>query len=958
MPSRKQEKTDHSGGESRLLPALFFAASDLKLRILIVVLALISLEILLAQTPPTPPKSSPTSATPAPTPGSSATNLRDVETSKLDNDLINALNRRDNAAAVPLLEELIVRLVDSKNPEDVRRLSDMRFQLGVSAALIGDYPRSADAFGKFVEGNPRDSRIRQATEFRADSLYYSSSYDEAAAIYQSLVDARPPQAERVRLLDKVAECYVAAENWQKALPVLRGLLNEPLSEADRQKHTIALLRGLIAIREFDEFLERFPALLRESQMIASSLPFNAALVDAGESLLSLGQPSLAIPVLRAVRTLPEIRSALKASIEQMRTERTQAVERREVARAISITGQIARAETQLKAAEAESDYTSALSLRLMRAYQAANRPFEAYWITRNAYYANKKDPLAEVLCLSALRFATLLKLDRSAIDLGLSYLTDFPTGKVWDEVGIQLAQIFLRVGDNEKAIAFADRVLATKPDSAFADQLILTRGLARLNLNDAEKAKQDFLQVRTKFPDKDSAQQALYWTGVANLRLGDFAAALGAFDGLGNGLPQEMAIDVPFRKAIAFFGLERYEDVIGSLGTFLENGAPPRVRTRARMLLSDAYGALGRLDEAFSECQKAVENALNQTDVDEATFMACRILEKMTRYEDIEQLLDGYLGKYGTNGDFAQAYYLRALAQRSQGRDNGKILDDLWAAISKNAYNPLLRGVDRLMDLFVDISKGKDADKSISRLDEGMKAAKTNGERAAELRYARSLVRAGNAVDVQIAAEDLEISGPETLLWIATAQPGVDAALRQSALLRIIEKFPDSDAFPAAALEHATQLAKSGDHRKAITFANRAIEAAPMAVTSAKAYKLKGDSLVAQKKYEEAIKEYESVLQVREWRGELWPEVLFRIGECQMALNHPKEAYAYFQRIYVLYSFYKTWTAKAYLRCAEISRALGLNVDAVRTLNELLADQSYANTKEYSDAKKLLQTIQ
>jgi hypothetical protein len=76
-------------------------------------------------------------------------------------------------------------------------------------------------------------------------------------------------------------------------------------------------------------------------------------------------------------------------------------------------------------------------------------------------------------------------------------------------------------------------------------------------------------------------------------------------------------------------------------------------------------------------------------------------------------------------------------------------------------------------------------------------------------------------------------------------------------------------------------------------------------------------------------------LRVKDWKGELWPEALYMIGESLRAQGKEKESFAYYQRIYVLYAHYKDWSSKAYLRCAEISEKLGLKDDAKRTLEEM-----------------------
>ena len=119
-----------------------------------------------------------------------------------------------------------------------------------------------------------------------------------------------------------------------------------------------------------------------------------------------------------------------------------------------------------------------------------------------------------------------------------------------------------------------------------------------------------------------------------------------------------------------------------------------------------------------------------------------------------------------------------------------------------------------------------------------------------------------------------------------------------------------------------------------------------------------GDVKRAQGHFDDAVKRYQEVLGVKEWKGELWPQALYFIGESLREQGNEKQAYAYYQRIYVLYPHYKEWTAKAYLRCADISVNLGLKDDAVKTLGEMLANQSLRSTPEYPSAEQRLKELQ
>ena len=61
------------------------------------------------------------------------------------------------------------------------------------------------------------------------------------------------------------------------------------------------------------------------------------------------------------------------------------------------------------------------------------------------------------------------------------------------------------------------------------------------------------------------------------------------------------------------------------------------------------------------------------------------------------------------------------------------------------------------------------------------------------------------------------------------------------------------------------------DWKQAESAFNKAVRNSPMNANAARATMRLGDVQFAQARYEEAIKRYEEVLQVKEWKGELWP---------------------------------------------------------------------------------------
>ncbi len=124
------------------------------------------------------------------------------------------------------------------------------------------------------------------------------------------------------------------------------------------------------------------------------------------------------------------------------------------------------------------------------------------------------------------------------------------------------------------------------------------------------------------------------------------------------------------------------------------------------------------------------------------------------------------------------------------------------------------------------------------------------------------------------------------------------------------------------------------------------------------ARKKRGDIFRSMGDFEHAIEAYKEVIGIREWRGELTPEALYGIGQCKMALDKFDEAFAFFQRIYVLYEGYTDWVAPAYLLSIECLEKLGGHEqDIIKTYQEMLAIEAVAATPEGRKARERLNDL-
>jgi tetratricopeptide (TPR) repeat protein len=117
-----------------------------------------------------------------------------------------------------------------------------------------------------------------------------------------------------------------------------------------------------------------------------------------------------------------------------------------------------------------------------------------------------------------------------------------------------------------------------------------------------------------------------------------------------------------------------------------------------------------------------------------------------------------------------------------------------------------------------------------------------------------------------------------------------------------------------------------------------------------------GDIYIKMSKLPESDECYKSILAVKEWRG-LWPAALYGRGECARLQKNLEQACAYYERIYVMYSKFTQWSAKAYIARAECLSRLQLYSKATETLQEMIANPDYRALPEFKEAEQRLASL-
>lgn len=113
---------------------------------------------------------------------------------------------------------------------------------------------------------------------------------------------------------------------------------------------------------------------------------------------------------------------------------------------------------------------------------------------------------------------------------------------------------------------------------------------------------------------------------------------------------------------------------------------------------------------------------------------------------------------------------------------------------------------------------------------------------------------------------------------------------------------------------------------------------------------LKADTEYKMNKLTEAEASYNMVMGVPEWRGPLFAQAMFGMGNCRQAAGDLEAAHSFYQRVYLLFKSYADgeWAAKGYLASADILIKMGREEDAINTLKAMLED-TYTNTSPLAE---------
>ncbi len=903
------------------------------------------------------------------------------------NELFQAVNLSMSkgafADAIPDINQLIEWLGESKDAGVRLRMQGVFFNLGVAHFFLGEFDNSQKAFEDFKRRYPRGVRENLATAdlFIADCLRFKGRFKEAIKAYENAM--RTHQYTSILLADmhsSIARCYLAEGDWASAMEPLQKVIGLSSDFIQYNWAATLLVTSYLKNLDLDKVYPLVPLLLQRDSLASRSVAFNMAALEAGDELFATERYREALWVHRMVYPHDLVAVRSEEYLESLRHRANRLMETGGDARTLMrLQESIGELEEELKAIAQIDNYDIELLFRVARGYMELSRFWESREMFLHLHRIGDAEMADEALFLAFRSSSALLPWTR-AYEIGNMYMDKFPSGHWFPMVSLAMGQMYAKELNWPMVIEHLTRTLEISPAHPSAAECMFLIGYAAFMEEMFDRAAGTFKQMMALFPQNEMIPDATYWTAMALLFDGKYDEASPEFDKILDQYSDSVYLeDAMFRRAVCDYGQAQFEDSDKRLAEFIARYPDSQLIGEGTMMRGDIAGALGNNMEAVEFYRQAMtHDHLNIEHYNHCAFQTATILRDAEEYGRLRAHFTQYMERNREGSNMPQAIYWIGLSLWNTGEHEGA-LRFYQDAVEKYGQNPREIGIDLILDEWIARSKrgGPEIEKKAwNNLKVHLRNAAGRGQHALVLRLTRVLLydpglqqgERFRIISNLLNEENLEHASPavsQAMLEFAIERDQRDLATQIAQ--HIIDNFTETDyALDARmtlanfAIEAAKQTENMTErdalHDEAIRHMDVIRSIYASTPEAAQALITLGWLYIDKRDFKAADEAFTAVLGPPEWRP-MRPEALYGRGEALFAQRQFLEASAYYERIYLLYSHYRNWTAKAYLRRAECLQRLFEYDKAAEVLNEMLAESDMAAMPEGKEAKKMLASL-
>ena len=541
------------------------------------------------------------------------------------------------------------------------------------------------------------------------------------------------------------------------------------------------------------------------------------------------------------------------------------------------------------------------------------------------------------------------------------WVAEYPEGAFIDSANYWIGMAYLFSGNFESALAAFNALLANYPGSVYFKEASFRRGVAYFGLGQYTEAREVFETWLSESPGHPLVPEAYVFMGDLDAIDARVESALKHYRLVEtHGGALSFIEHAYFESAALLLANKRYADQDQILETFLNKYPESTACAEAVLRLAEAALDQGLVSKAFSRYREGVERFGNDSNSDAVDVVIdswwkqdadirAGVIETTAFIEAL--MLDESFRARMLYDRIAQIQYLRAHAGVDpQIKELLTLRHPMYAALAEHtdATQALSQGRQLQLTDYPELNALHT--RSVARLSKlplekpaqvfrEMHASAVQTEKATlALRLLRVLnQRDGQVVETrQFTDEIIELASPASRVWIARLIADQDLDRAISILTQLVVEVPDS----AAAAEGLFLLGELESQRKnyelAEAFYNRVLEEHFTSGYALRSAVRRGDALQQNKQLEAAVEAYALVLNQREWRGEVWAEATFKIGNCFAQMDDLAKAQGFYERTYLAYSAYPDWSGRAVLASADLLEAMGDRESALQTYQYFL----------------------
>lgn len=845
------------------------------------------------------------------------------------------------------------------------------YMQGICNLELENNQAATESFKRFLNLSPNNPNMFKARLMLGEAYLNLEEWAAIPPVVEVVITQGSVPPEEIEMaFQLMALAYINLENWEKALPYNEWLFNRARNVETRADAASRVSVCLVRLGRYDDLYRLVPRL---SLMKANSnIAMNLLLLDEGDRFLNDGRPDLALLMYRLVVPYSQLKGIL--------TQRNTAIQvglkdlENLPANSPSVRQQLRtfkREEEQLRLAssdlEAYPDYDMELRIRLGDVYHQLGRWEESIQVYLSVYEFKPDAEIAERAMFAAFLTAFRAEEPARAWEIAQLYMEKFPGGEYWQDITLHSATLLVNLERWFEAVDVVDQALAVTPDHLILDNMLYIKAYAQFQQSLIRESIETMNTLLRKFPKSTFSQNAAYWVALGHLFLEEYPEARDAFQAIvtaNQGGPIQE--DANYRQGVAVYGLGEYPAATEIFTSFLDKYPDSQLASEALSMIGDMLASESELDLALDHYKQAVEKSVNMVQADYATFQQARTFELEKRWQEILDLFDGYLEQFPDRANFTEATYWRGNALRQLGRQE-EALQVFFDAIAKYGNDPEAFGIDFILrDLTEELQSLNSHSVMYLNLRERLQDEMTRASEADE----RTKLMRLQALQYQTSEnQELKDSLIVSLLKeenLPFASPGVLALMgelgnkedRPELTRQIYEYFLatyDTSDFILEALNGLAELRiKEKRYVEAGDLLRSICDRFPTLPQAAQAYLRLGDVYRMQEKWPEAVETYTLILSVKDWRGEIWPMALNRLGDTHREMGKNLEATGFYERVYVLYSGYPAEAAEAYYKRAETLVEMGESEKAKETLKDMLDQSAMASQPIAQNARVLL----